>query len=123
MPFICIACSQDIELPTAQEIADKILKDKAGKEKIRIAYYESFSFRERGGWIFVNPNDTTQLEVVLAPISASDSFQATDTTTIPSINLEDISTNGVPPGQRQIDGAGREVLKKGGCYRGVNPLL
>ena len=102
---------QSIELPTAEEIVGIILKDEAAREKFRNAYYETFTFRERGGWIFANPKNPTQLKVVLAPISASEPFCATDMTTIPSIELEDISTSGVPPGQcwaGSMHGAGRE---------------
>ena len=87
-------------MPTAEKMVDIILNDEAGKEKFKSAYYESFIFRERGGWIFVDPNDPTQFEIVMAPMSASDTFLATDTMTTPSIDLNNISTNGVPPGQQ-----------------------
>jgi len=87
-----------IELPTAEEIANSIFNDAAAKKKLETAYYESFTFRERGGWIFVNKKNPAEVQVVLAPKSASESFDATDKTTIPSINLENISTAGVPTG-------------------------
>lgn len=115
---LCIwICPQCYELPTAKEIADIIFNDEIGKEKFKRAYYESFTFRERGGWIFANPDDPTQLEVLLAPISASGTFLATDMTTTPSIDLNDIPTNGVPPGQR-----GGMILKPRDSTRGNSDI-
>ena len=108
-------CPQRKELPTAEDIIAAIINNEAGREKLKTAYYESFTFRERGGWIFINPSDPTEIEVVLAQISASDSFRATDMMTTPSINLEDISTNGVPPGQNRADRReGGPCMKWGG---------
>ena len=125
MPYLN-DCPQRIELPTAEAIVAAVMNDEDGRKKLETAYYESFEFRERGGWIYANRSDPTQVKVVLAPISASTSFYANDLTTTPSINLEDNSTCGVPPGQNRVDQReGGPCMRwgGGGGYRRVNQLV
>ena len=66
-------------------------------EKLEQAYSESFLFQERGGWVFANPDIPEKVFVNLAPTTASNPFFATDMEN-PSIDLNGISTNDVPPG-------------------------
>ncbi len=50
------------------------------------SYYAKDIYRERGGYIYANPNNPSQLQVVLAPKSASKPFKLNGNTN-PSIDL------------------------------------
>lgn len=81
---------QDREAPTAEQIVTSLLQKKDTRSALKQAWLGShFSkdiYREKGGYIYANPNNPLQLQVVLAPESASKSFKLHGNTN-PSIDL------------------------------------
>ena len=82
--------------PTGQEIARNIFRRRTDtREKLEQAWTGSFRgrdlFQERGGWIYANPINPNQLQVVLAPATASRPFRSTEIAN-PAIDLEGAAT-------------------------------
>ena len=95
------------DAPTAKEIVGKIFtKNSDNRKELQKAWTGSFLgrdlFQERGGWIYANPNNPKQLQVVLAPhkprqLAVSEPFRQGGGGN-PSINLEGAATANAKPG-------------------------
>ena len=84
------------EALTGEEIVDRLLTRRSTtRSQLQTAWTDSFLGRdlmqERGGWIYANPSNPKDLQVVLAPRSASGTFRSNGTSN-PAINLEGAST-------------------------------
>ena len=94
------ACSAANVVPmalTGEEILERLLVTRPSnptRSMLEMAWRLSFIGRnllqERGGWIYANPSDPTDLQVVLAPSTASGTFR-TNGQNNPAINLEGAS--------------------------------
>ena len=67
--------------PTAQDIVNNLLRKKTHtREMLEQAWMGSFRkgnlLQETGGWIYANPDKPEQLQVVLAPLTASRPFKS-----------------------------------------------
>ena len=93
------ACAQAnvVQKPlTGEEIVGRLLtRNSASRNSLQMAWMQSFIgnnlLQERGGWVFANPNNPNDLQVVLAPSSASRPFRSNEQTN-PAINLEGAAT-------------------------------
>lgn len=87
--------------PTGAEIVPILLSSRDTRDMLQAAWRGSFLgrdlFQERGGWIYANPNNPRQLQVVPAPTSVSRPFR-TNGVANPSINLESAATANARPG-------------------------
>ena len=76
---------------TGEEIVRRLLANRFTRDILARAWMMSFIsrnlFQERGGWIFANPNNPNDLQVVLAPSSASRPFRPNEEVN-PAIDLE-----------------------------------
>ncbi len=65
--------------PTGKEIVRILLQNRITRQRLEKAWlgshYEKDIYRERGGFIFANPNSPRQLQVVLAPKNVAETFK------------------------------------------------
>ncbi len=82
---------QQNDAPTGREIIADLLQNRISRNDLQEAWlgshYQKNIYRERGGYIYANPNNPRQLQVVLAPKDAAQPFKRIGEGN-PGINLE-----------------------------------